>query len=79
MLFSFLTPLRFATNVKNLFIKKFAIWKALHQRCNRFYIEKPRVLELAYLFENKVFAQTNTGQRAVRIRSDCFFSILFTY
>lgn len=79
MLFSFLTPLCFATNVKNLFIKKFAIWKALYQRCNRFYIEKPRVLERAYLFENKVFAQTNTGQRAVRIRSDCFFSILFTY
>ena len=59
--------------------QKFAIWKALHQRYNRFYLEKMRVLERAYLFENKVFVQTNTGQRAVRIRSDCFFSILFTY
>ncbi|EEE17631.1 hypothetical protein ATORI0001_1235 [Lancefieldella rimae ATCC 49626] len=37
------------------------------------------MLDLTYLFENKVFAQTNTGQRTVRIRSDCFFSILFTY
>ena len=59
--------------------QKFAIWKALHQKCNWFYLEKTRVLDLTYLFENKVFAQTNTGQRTVRIRSDCFFSILFTY
>ena len=79
MLFSFLAPLCFAINVKNLFIKNLPYEKLFIKNVTGFYLEKTRVLERAYLFENKVFAQTNTGQRAVRIRSDCFFSILFTY